>query len=165
MFVKQESREGSLMRRFEKQGFVRDYSGIEGSRVKSVVAQFGYDEAGYRLKFEQDPTLDSSQIVAIEVVSSETTSLNPQKKASSGDYIPNLSNSELANMVFVLAKNDEQIFVLPCVNAVKSTNAGKPVFVNSTDHRWADSYIELVASGIVITDFSVITLNVWYKPK
>jgi hypothetical protein len=73
-----------------------------------------------------------------------------------------LSISELANMVFVLAKGDEQLIVLPCVNAVKRYNAGKPVFVDSENHRWSDSYIELVTTGIVTAGTSVITLNVWY---
>lgn len=153
------------MSKFEKLGLVRDYTSIEGAKVKTVVAQFKSDVNGYRLKFDHDPTLTNSRLLAIEVVNTTTGSLNPQKTSSSGDFIPNLTTSELSNMVFVLAKGDEQIFVLPCVNMIREQNSGKPVFVDSIDHVWGDSYIELVASGIVTANYSVITVNVWYSER
>lgn len=154
------------MARFESLGLVKDYVSLEGYQVKSVTAKFVRDSAGYRLKFNFDPDLDNSVIKAIEVVDSTTASLNPQiKNDTSGDYLPNLSATDLAACLFVLAKGDEQIAVLPCVNLVKRLNGGKPAFFSSTYHRWSDSYIELVASGVVTAGTSVITLNVWYDPK
>jgi len=165
MHIEQTSREGSLMGRFKELGLVRDYSSIEGDRMKVVVAQFDYDTAGYRLKFDHDVVLDNARITAIEVVDSLTTNSNPKFTAPSGDFIGNPTVSQLSKMVFVLASKDEQLVVLPAVNAVKRLNAGKPVFMDSCKHTWGDSYIELTEGSVVTAGTSVFTINVWYQPK
>ncbi len=150
------------MQELARLGLVRNYTHSPGKFSKTVTAQFIEVLNGSRLYFKNDQELTNSRITCIDIVNNVESALNPQiTDPTSGDLRANLTNVQLADLVFVLGQGDEQRAMISAFTMVRNNNSGKHTFFNSTNHIWHDSYVELVNIGNISVD-EVITLEVFY---
>lgn len=157
--------ENSLMGQLESKGYIRNYVDRPGENMKTVTAQFTETIAGSRLKMPFDDILTNSRITCIDIINNTEVINNPHFTAeSSGDFLPNLTNVQLADIFFVLGRNDEQLAIVPATTMVRNNNLGKRTFFNSIDHIWPDCYFEIATSGNILVN-DVVTLEVWYQDK
>lgn len=167
MIFPTEYSEDSLLARLTKDGMVKDYTSLVLDKSKIVSAQFfaplgGAVQRGARLKMPYDTELDNSKITAIDVVNTTELVNNTFFKDISGDFRPNLDNTQLKDLVFVLGRNDEQLAIIPAFTLSRANNNGKHSLFNSSAFIWADSYFEVVNDGN-IQDGDVVVLKVFYE--
>jgi hypothetical protein len=143
-------------------GYVRFYDSIIGSKVKQVNLLFQSVNLGFRAHLPFDPELDNSIIKGIQVLDANESVNNGRYAAPSGDLYPNISAAQMADLFFVLGRNDEQLCLLPVRSLLASENNGKVQLFNSKNHVWADSYVEVARTGSLSVN-AVLSLMVYYE--
>jgi hypothetical protein len=155
-------RPNSVLGRLEKAGYVKPYDSVVGFKCKQVNLLFKQSNLGYRQHFGFDPELDNSTIKGISVLNTTESANNGQYTAASGDYRANLSSATMAELLFVLAHDDRELVRLPLNTMVRTDNSGKFQLFDVSDQIWADSYVEILATGSISTN-DTISLMVYYE--
>jgi len=149
-----------IKERFRRLNYSRNYSTFGMCRVKKISVTIPANTIGNRIFLPQDPEIDRSTIEAIEFIPQEKTSYTT---TGTGSLIENLTEAQIGNFTFTLAKNDENKFTIPAALAIRGNNSGKFCFVNSIPnrHRIGDSYLtQTVAQNLSGT---IVSIRIYFK--
>jgi len=130
------------------------------NRVKSIYVTIPANTIGNRIYLPQDPEIDMATIEAIEFIPAEKTAWIMNSK---GAFLENLTEAQIANFTFTLAKNDENKFTIPAAITIRNNNSGKFCFANSIPnrHRIGDSYIIQTVSESLAG--RIVFLKIYFK--
>ena len=136
---------------------------VEGEFSKTIGLPVKSTQPYFEQYFRPDPSLTSSVINSIELVTAATLE---SITVDGTDYSIATADSYKSTILVLSDINREIIAEIPLRTAVRNINKGKATFTNFENIVWDNCYIYYTdPSGVGITTDDVTCIRVYYTPK
>lgn len=136
---------------------------VEGEFSKTIGLPVKSTQPYFEQYFRPDPSLTSSVINSIELVTAATLE---SITVDGTDYSIATADSYKSTILVLSDINREIIAEIPLRTAVRYINKGKATFTNFENIVWDNCYIYYTdPSGVGITTDDVTCIRVYYTPK